>query len=247
LTDGQKAILITGGNFLLVILVWVTFQTQDDVQWWTFYVFAGALFAEVLLYALLVSRRSIWQGILTTFDSLLRALRGDTNGKEQDQPKTQRPQPTAAPRSPPLIPFVALNFAAIGWLIYRTGGAVESPYNQIPVMMLIFGQLLTGLRGEDKRVMSVNSGSDLIRLVLRAIWAFRLTWILGLVFFAGVACATTLQPVDVGRAPGETVALVTLLNLFIGTLVNFVVRQRRAEAIAQKAAGELPENVEAEG
>lgn len=132
----------------------------------------------------------------------------------------------------PIIPWVAVNFAAVGWLVYSTGGAVTSPYSQIPLMMVVFGQLLTDFKPDALALNEIERGRDLFILPWHGVRIFRTTFILGALFYIGVSVAEVLWPTHVGPTPDLTVALVTALNVFLATLVNLAARRGRVQVTA---------------
>lgn len=240
LPDRDKAVLIALGNLFLLVLVAITFRSQSRVGWGTYIVFAVIAGFTVITYFVPVFLPAVWRRIIGAVNGAVKVIADDPPDEDtsDNNDDSVADQPAEA-NSIPIVPWVILNFIAVGWLVYRTGGAVTSPYSQIPLMMVVFGQLLTDLHSEPQAVTNIKTARDLFRLCWYGLRAFRTTLLLGALFYAGVTTAEGLTPTHVGAPPDVTVALVTALNVFVATLVNYITRQRRAKAV-KDAQSQVP-------
>jgi hypothetical protein len=122
-----------------------------------------------------------------------------------------------------LIPMIVLNFVAMRWLVNMTGGYTVSPFAQLPLAMILMGQLMA-----DKRVTQI--------IILLG----------GGGFLAWLIWHSYPDSADGVKALKLQFGLTTALSLGVGSIVNFLARpgEQMLEVLsAEYGNGEVREDV----
>lgn len=144
---------------------------------------------------------------------------------EHAETNPQRPSATGRARAiaANLWVPVTLNFLLAGWLIYASGGILNSPYASVPIAMMLIGQSVYGVPPIDLR-----GRSRLPRLVVFVLAILRLyLYPLALIVTIEVALVALqrLHPLVRSPAPSAEFVISTLLILLASMCVTFVTRR----------------------
>jgi hypothetical protein len=190
-----------------------------------------------LLFVIFALTMVLYYGALATSDRFGRladmlvqaAARGIVAEPEGAEPqRSSRPGRARAIFANLWVP-VTLNFLLAGWLIYASGGILNSPYASVPVAMMLIGQSVYGVPPIDLR-----GHSRLPRLVVFVLAILRLylyPFMLIIVIELMLVALQRLHPLVRSPAPAAEFVISTLLILLASMCVTFVTRR------ADKASG----------
>jgi hypothetical protein len=117
---------------------------------------------------------------------------------------------------------VTLQFALAGWLIYCTGGIMNTPYNPVPIVMMLIGQSVYVTP-------SIDLPTDTrVRSMFMVIWRITRAYLYPQLMFASLLVAVVLlqerYPLVTHPAPPLEVVLTILVSLFVSMCVVFLTR-----------------------
>jgi hypothetical protein len=119
----------------------------------------------------------------------------------------------------PLWVTVLPNVAAIGYLVYATGGPSASPYAQVFISILIISQQTKQVEIVGRRGLTVD-----FRASGRAYAPFLL---IAAMFYLALGVLQLVHSARVASAPGGLSVFIALTLLVVGTLVNYLISQER--------------------
>lgn len=168
-------------------------------------------------------------GAANEFDALFalltRVMRAGMGGHEGSVLNTGRAAPGRLRRAVTnlWIP-VTLQFILAGWLIYASGGFTKSPYNSVPIVMMLIGQSVYAIPS-----IGFNANIKLldVLVVLPSRLARAYCYPLSMLVLLLVVLLLLQQhhPLQSRSAPPAEMAFTALLNLFFGMCVVFVTRR----------------------
>jgi hypothetical protein len=142
--------------------------------------------------------------------------------------EASREEPIGAPGrlelllADPWVP-VTLEFLLVGWLIYASGGVIDSPYSPVPIGMVVIGQSVY-----DVRPIAFDAKAGLLRAI--AVFAARVAgqyWYplsLSVSLLIGLEALQQWHPIVQRTAvPGE-LAFTSLFSMFVCMCTTFVTR-----------------------
>jgi hypothetical protein len=118
---------------------------------------------------------------------------------------------------------VTLNFGLAGWLIYASGGIINSPYAQVPIAMMIVGQGVY-----EVPPIRLRTDTKVPRLLIFVGGVARLYWYPLILMIGLLTTLVMLQgylPLVTHPAPTAETVLITMLMLFASMCVTFVTRR----------------------
>jgi hypothetical protein len=123
------------------------------------------------------------------------------------------------------VPYV-VNLIGVGWLIYYSGGIVDSPFVAIPVIMFTLVVLLIDPPNSKTSPEGKGSTAALTGREPRPpIWPFVVLGVVALVFFAAMTLLNTWAPAHLTSSPADGAEiLVTLATASVGIVLAAVAR-----------------------
>lgn len=118
------------------------------------------------------------------------------------------------------LPVVVLpNIYAVSYLTYQTGGPSNSPYAQVLVAML--------LAAPAKGVPEAVENESLLAMIWHAILAYRLIFVIAVLFYGPLLFLQALEPAKISPAPtGLTVGITGVVFVF-SVVAGYVARATR--------------------
>ncbi len=118
---------------------------------------------------------------------------------------------------------VTLQFMLAGWLIYATGGIMNTPYNPVPIVMMLIGQSIYVTPPID-----LAADAKLLD-VLVFIWRIARAYLYPQLVFVFILVAVVLlqehYPLVTRPAPSTEIVTTILVSLFVSMCVVFVTRR----------------------
>lgn len=189
---------------------------QDQLSSTGFIVFTIGAYALVAYFLVLANPN----GVNSLPKSLARATRRGLTPEEIDVVES-RPGRLELILTNPWVP-VTLEFLLVGWLIYASGGIVNSPYGPVPIGMIIIGQNVY-----DVRPIVFDSEAKIRGILVFAARVAHQYWyplFLSVALLLGLELLQELHPLVQRPAPPGELAFTTLSSLFVCMCATFVTR-----------------------
>jgi hypothetical protein len=226
--DRLKALLSAVSNLLFLIAVVAIWGSEQPLIG-RHQLSGSALVAFTIWELALIA----YYGALAVSDDLGALPRLLTNAIREGVASTKEapgPSHAAAARRPLRVVVasnlwlpVTLNFASVGWLIFASGGIANSPYNQVPVAMILIGQSLYAvppmvLTSESRTPWPIMFVSQVMRLYWSSITVVA-------VLLTTLLLLQRYDPMQTRAAPPVEILLVMLASLIASMGVTFVTRR----------------------
>jgi hypothetical protein len=118
---------------------------------------------------------------------------------------------------------VTFQFVLVGWLIYASGGIMNSPYSSVPIVMMMIGQSVYAAPSiEFEGDIKVR---DVVLLLGRVGRAYRYPLLMVATLYLALMVLQENHPLVTHPAPAIEIVLTTLANLFFGMCVVIVTRR----------------------
>lgn len=192
---------------------------QEQLSSTGFIVFTIGSYALIAYFLVLANPN----GVNSLPKSLARATRRGMASEEIEGAEVTEDRPGRLGRvlTNPWVP-VTLEFLLVGWLIYASGGIVNSPYGPVPIGMIIIGQNVY-----DVRPIVFDSEAGISGILLFAARVARQYWYplaLSVSLLLGLELLQELHPLVQKPAPPSELAFTTLSSLFVCMCATFVTR-----------------------
>jgi hypothetical protein len=222
----QKAYFGAAALFFLWLIVAAISATekplfgQDQLSGTGFVVFTIGAYALIAYFLLLANPNGV--------NALPRALakatrRGVSFEEATTAPDTFEAHPGRLELilTNPWVP-VTLEFMLVGWLIYASGGIVNSPYGPVPIGMIIIGQNVY-----DVRPIVFDGAAGMRGIFIFAARVAHQYWyplLLSVTLLLGLELLQEWRPLVQRTAPPGELAFTTLFSLFVCMCATFVTR-----------------------